>query len=122
MNANSYPPATPLGMVGAEDVKNESNKKTPRSSQRKRTLPPKTPETQTPHSNNSRKKETPRSRNSRKKPKTTKESAEPAIPKRTTRQRVKEDSTPAPPEAEAEAEDTNGILDMSFLDDEKTRG
>ena len=95
MNANSQPPAP---AVGLEDAKKESNKKTPRSSQRKRT-----PQSKTPHSSNSTKKQ-----------KTTKESA---TPKRQTRQRLK-DSAPAPPDIE----DTNDSLDMSFLDDETTRG
>ncbi|XVF66665.1 hypothetical protein PTKIN_Ptkin10aG0055100 [Pterospermum kingtungense] len=114
--------ATPVGMVDAknennmEDAKNESNKKTPRSSQRKRTVPSRAPET--PHSNNSGKKQqTSRSSNTKKKQKTTKGSSESTLPKRQTRQRVK-DSAPAPP---PETEDTNGTLDMSFLDDEKTR-
>ncbi|XVF63094.1 hypothetical protein PTKIN_Ptkin09bG0061300 [Pterospermum kingtungense] len=83
--------------VATEDAKEESNKKTPRSSQRKRT-----PQSQTSHSSNSTKKQ-----------KVTKASA---TPKRQTRQRVK-DSAPAEPEIE----DTNGSLDMSFLDDETTR-
>ncbi|XP_022762079.1 uncharacterized protein LOC111307961 [Durio zibethinus] len=84
---------------GMEDAKKESNKKTPRSSQRKRT----------PQSSN------PLSTDSKKKQKTTKGSAS-APPKRQTRQRLK-DSAPPPPEIE----DTNGSLDMSFLDDETTR-
>ena len=84
--------------VGMEEAKNESNKKIPRSSQRKRT-----PHSRTPHSSNSEKKQ-----------KKTKGSA---TPKRQTRKSLG-DSTPAPPETE----DTNGSLDISFLDDETTRG
>ncbi|KAL1060190.1 hypothetical protein V6Z11_1Z118400 [Gossypium hirsutum] len=77
-----------------EDAKIESNKKTPRSSQRKRNPPPKplTPS------------------NGQKKQKTTTAKRQP------TRQRVK---TPAPPPPETE--DRNGSLELSFLDDETTR-
>ncbi|XP_022738861.1 uncharacterized protein LOC111291407 [Durio zibethinus] len=89
--------------IGKEDVKNEINKKTPRSSQRKRTALSNTPQTpQTPHSSRGRKKQ--------------KMTDGSGITKRQTRHRLK-DSIPAPPETE----DTNGTLDISFLDDETTK-
>ncbi|XVF28835.1 hypothetical protein REPUB_Repub15cG0066200 [Reevesia pubescens] len=99
--------STKVPAVGMEEAKKESDNKTPRSSQRKRTLPTKTPDSS----------KTPNSRNSKKKQKTTKASA---TPKRQTRQRLK-DSAPALPPPPQETEDTNDILDMSFLDDETTR-
>ncbi|XP_021290214.1 uncharacterized protein LOC110421077 [Herrania umbratica] len=80
--------------IGVEDGEKESNKKTRRSSQRK------TP--RSGHSNNSKKRQ-----------KTTTESVR---PRRQTRQHLK-NSAPAP----SENEETNAGLDMSFLDDEKTR-
>lgn len=86
---------TPPPAIEVEDGEKESNKKTRRSSQRK-----------TSHSGHSD--------NSKKRQKTTTESVR---PRRQTRQHLK-NSAPAP----SENEETNAGLDMSFLDDEKTRG
>ncbi|GMJ01894.1 hypothetical protein HRI_003858600 [Hibiscus trionum] len=83
-----------------EDAKNKSNKKTPRGSQRKRT-PPRTPVSESSH----------------KKQKMTKGPAS-ATPKRQTRQRVTNSAPPPPP---PETEDTNGSLELAFLDDETTK-
>ncbi|WRX20870.1 hypothetical protein QQP08_013357 [Theobroma cacao] len=85
---------TPPPAIEVEDGEKESNKKTRRSSQRK-----------TSHSGHSD--------NSKKRQKTTTESVR---PRRQTRQHLK-NSAPAP----SENEETNAGLDMSFLDDEKTR-
>ncbi|KAA3454590.1 Spindle assembly abnormal 6 [Gossypium australe] len=91
-------PAAPEG--GTEDVKQESNSKTPRRTQRKRAPP--APPVSTPNSSDGKKMQ----KNSKGSAKT----------KRPTRQRGKE-SAPPP----AETEDTNSGLDLSFLDNETGR-
>ncbi|PPD74166.1 hypothetical protein GOBAR_DD28908 [Gossypium barbadense] len=85
---------------GTEDVKQESNSKTPRRTQRKRAPP--APPVSTPNSSDGKKMQ----KNSKGSAKT----------KRPTRQRGKE-SAPPP----AETEDMNSGLDLSFLDNETGR-
>ncbi|KAL4310614.1 hypothetical protein GQ457_01G032460 [Hibiscus cannabinus] len=84
-----------------EDAKNKSNKKTPHGSQRKRNPPPRTPVSEI----------------SQKKQKMTKGPAS-ATPKRQTREHVKNSAAPPPL---PENEDTNGVLELTSLDDETTR-